>query len=246
MSRRARRHTKCRNSSKERSRIRFAIHVGAVSALALGVACETPTEPEVVGTSADVEAPSLDHGQNQNRRWDRQPLVVEFEGARDFARFGEEGDKLGWSRLKRSKRGLKARVRAKGLKPGGVFTFWWIVVPEAAPNDPHVALGGSAIVGRNGKIRVRMRARTGDPGIEGFPPLMGGRFGDLVDPMNALVRVEVAYHGQVKDARGDLKQWMSDFWTGTACPDDGELNARGQPHCPVYIAATHPGPKKPY
>lgn len=60
----------------------------------------------------------------------------------------------------------------------------------------------------------------------------------------------MAYHGQSEDAGANLSTWRTDFWTGTACPSSfglnpdyggvgGDLNAGGQPHCPVYIAAIH-------
>jgi hypothetical protein len=175
---------------------------------------------------------------NDNR--DRQSLVVEFAGASDFTDATIVGDELGWSQLKRDDDNLKAVVHANGLKPGGVFTFWWVVVQDDAtfPDDIFVARGAGAVIGQNGKATVHMSVQRGDPSIVGLPALGGALFGDLVDPENALVRVEVAYHGQVEDAGNDLDQWLSDFWTGSVCPQGG-VNAAGQPHCPVYFAATH-------
>jgi hypothetical protein len=86
---------------------------------------------------------------------------------------------------------------------------------------------------------VRMRAYNGQPGIEGIPPLGGAEWHGLTDPLNSVVRVEIAYHGQAEDAGSDLKTWLSDFWTGAACPPDTPNPNPDQPHCPVYFAATH-------
>ena len=75
-----------------------------------------------------------------------------------------------------------------------------------------------------------------------------------LDPVTAVVHVEIAYHGQEEDAGGNIGKWRSDFWTGTACPtgasgynpggttgDNLEVNMNGQGHCPVsYIAESLP------
>jgi hypothetical protein len=203
------------------------------------LACERA--PTSTDTLALPETPSLAVTDNDNR--DRQALAVEFAGASDFTDATMVGDELGWSQLKRDPGRLKAVVHANGLKPGGVFTFWWVGVQDDAtfPDDIFVALGASAVIGQNGKATVYMSAAKGDQSIVGLPALGGLLFGDLVDPENALVRVEVAYHGQVEDAGDDLGQWRSDFWTGSVCPQEG-VNAAGQPHCPVYFAATHAPP----
>ncbi len=93
--------------------------------------------------------------------------------------------------------------------------------------------------GLNGKATVRMRARTGQAGIEGFPAIGDQMFGELLYPLNSLVRIEIAYHGQQADANGDLGSWMDDFWTGAACPPDTTNPNPMQPHCPVYYASTY-------
>ena len=60
----------------------------------------------------------------------------------------------------------------------------------------------------------------------------------------------MAHHLQSKDGGANLSTWGTDFWTCTAHPSSfglkpdyegvgGDLNAGGQPHCPVYIAAIH-------
>jgi hypothetical protein len=202
------------------------------------LACEQA--PSSTDAPAPTETPSLKASANR----DRQPLVVEFAGASDFTDATMAGDELGWSQLKRHRDKLQAIVHAQGLIPGGVFTFWWVVPQDdyTFPDDIFVAYGASAIIGQYGKATVRMTAEKGDPSIVGLPALEGALFGDLVDPANSLVRVEVAYHGQVEDAGDDLDQWRSDFWTGSACPVEGDTNAFGQPHCPVYLAATHAPP----
>jgi hypothetical protein len=107
------------------------------------------------------------------------------------------------------------------------------------PDDVFVARGASAIAGPNGKATVHMTADTGQAGILGFPPLGGALWHDLTYPMNSVVRVEVAYHGQAADAGADLGAWESDFWTGAACPPNLENPNPNQPHCPIYFAATH-------
>jgi len=155
---------------------------------------------------------------------------------------GTEG--IGWSRLVRTADGLKAKLFVKGLKPGGVYTFWWVVphsTDPAIPDDVFVARGKAKVIGKTGMTFVTMRARTGQQGIEGFPPLEGAEWHPLTDPLNSVVRVEIAYHGQKKDAgtQAELDKWRSDFWTGSACPEPGGVNAAGQPFCPVYLAATH-------
>lgn len=152
------------------------------------------------------------------------------------------GDEVvGTSRLWRGQEGLVAKVKLRGLEPGGAYTFWWVVVQDDGtfPEDIHVQRGAGVIVGKNGKARVHMTARTGDEGIDGFPPLAGAEFADLSDPKMSTVRVEIAYHGQARDAGGDLPIWLSDFWTGTACPPDTANPNPNQPHCPVYFASTH-------
>jgi hypothetical protein len=116
-----------------------------------------------------------------------------------------------------------------------------------------VALGGSKVVGQNGKATVRMSAEYGQTGIRDF--LGDGTtapFNSMfdLDPMTAGVHVEVAYHGQ--SDHEDSDQWLTDFWTGTACPANGANpnNPDGvpggtvnpnQPHCPVSYVAIFPG-----
>jgi hypothetical protein len=149
---------------------------------------------------------------------------------------------IGSSTLIRSASGLKATVAAEGLVPDGVYTFWLVVphsLPPTIPDDVFVVRGGSVVVGADGKATVVMEADTGQAGILGFPPLDGALFHDLTDPLNSLVRVEIAYHGQVGDAGADLGTWQSDFWTGSACPPTTPNPNAAQPHCPVYFASTH-------
>lgn len=152
-------------------------------------------------------------------------------------------EEVGWSRLVRTADGLDAKVHVGGLLPGGVYTFWWVVVQDDGtfPDDVFVASGGGTVVGQDGEATVRMRAAAGQPSISGFEPAPGVvlTFDELRDPLGALVRVEIAYHGQVADAGDDLDTWLSDFWTGTACPPETPNPNPAQPHCPVWFAATH-------
>lgn len=146
--------------------------------------------------------------------------------------------RVGWSVLMRRNQKLNALAHIRGLRPGGVYTFWWIVVQDDGtfPDDIFVASGGGKVVGPNGRATVRMAAKLGQPGIEGFLV----PFDELRDTRNSIVRIEIAYHGQAEDAGDELAVWLSDFWTGTACPDGGTPNPNpNQPHCPVYYAATH-------
>ena len=172
------------------------------------------------------------------RETDRQPVVREFNEDGTPA----PGDEvIGRSVLRRDAHGLRANVSVRGLRPGGVYTFWWVVIQDDGdfPDDIFVANGAGAVVGRNGAARVSMRARLGDPGIEGFPPLGGASFGSLTDTVGSIVRVEIAYHGQAADAGDDLGTWLSDFWTGAGCPPETPNPNPEQPHCPVWYAATH-------
>lgn len=174
----------------------------------------------------------------QGRTVSTAPVVQEW----DEDGTAGDGSVIGRTRLIRSDDGLRARVSVHGLRPGGVYTFWWVVVQDDGtfPDDIFVANGAGAVVGDDGRAHVRMSARTGQASITGFAP--GGTeitFADLIDPLNATVRIEIAYHGQAADAGGDLSTWLSDFWTGTACPPATPNPNPAQPHCPVYYAATH-------
>lgn len=172
---------------------------------------------------------------------DLAPVVREHTEAGTPA--PEPLEQVGWSRLVRTSAGLDAKVHVAGLQPGGVYTFWWVVVQDDGtfPDDIFVASGAGTIVGRNGKATVRMHADRGDAAIEGFEPAPGVvlEFDELHDPLGALVRVEIAYHGQAVEAGDELDAWLTDFWTGTACPPETPNPNPAQPHCPVWFAATH-------
>ncbi len=172
---------------------------------------------------------------------DRAPVLREYR--EDGTPAPEPLEQVGTSRLVRSADGLEAKVRVAGLQPGGVYTFWWVVVQDDGtfPDDIFVALGAGAVVGRSGRAAVGMDAAVGEASIGGFEPAPGVvlEFDELRDPLNALVRVEIAYHGQAEDAGDELDAWLSDFWTGAACPPDTPNPNPAQPHCPVWFAATH-------
>ena len=154
-------------------------------------------------------------------------------------------DSIGWSRLARSDDGLRAKVTVHDLEPGGLYTFWWVVPQDfedgapVIPGGVFVAYGASRVIGNSGTAVVNMQASTCQAGIDGLPALGGAEWKSLDDPLNSIVRVEIAYHGQASDAGGDISTWRTDFWTGSACPANGTTNLAGQPHCPVYLAATH-------
>ncbi len=153
----------------------------------------------------------------------------------------EDQPQVGVARLTREADGLTAKAQVEGLIPGGVYTFWWVVVQEDGtfPEDIYVQYGDGAIAAGNGRAVAYMSAAVGDGSIAGFAP--GGTeitFADLEDTMGSLVRIEIAYHGQAEDAGDDLDVWLSDFWTGSACPPDTPNPNPAQPHCPVWYAAT--------
>ena len=156
---------------------------------------------------------------------------------------------LGSSVLVRGDDSLWAKVKVNGLRPGGLYTFWWVIIPDggAFPDDAFVAGEGARRIGPGGDATAVLKAKAGDPSIAGFHVPFNTLDFDL---SSAEVHVEVAYHGQAEDAGSNLSTWRTDFWTGTACPSSfglnsdyigfgGDLNAGGQPHCPVYIAAIH-------
>lgn len=197
-----------------------------------------------------------------NRGVEKQDIVQIFESNGDAS--ATPYDVVGSAKLIRRGDNLKATAKISGLKIGGVYTFWWLVGEPgfALPADigsTFVALGGSKVIGSNGKATVRMRADLGDDSIEGFGEYLALLL-DLPDPVlptdpfapdldrdliSAEVRIEISYHGQAADAGGDLDFWLLDFWTGddAVCPADG---AQGpplgpQPHCPVSFVTAFPG-----
>jgi len=201
----------------------------------------------LIATSAAAAPPSsvVDSQLNGGRRISVAPVVRNFD-----ADGNADGSTIGGSLLVRRNRSLRAFAYARDLRPGGVYTFWWVVIPDGGvfPDDAFVARGGGTVVGDNGRAATWMRARKGQASIEGFLiPFQPLDF----NLRTAEVHVEIAYHGQAEDAGGDLNLWLSDFWSGTACPESGGLNpagvpgttanAIGQPHCPVYIAAIFDG-----
>ena len=163
---------------------------------------------------------------------------------------------VGTAKLIRRADGLKATAKVSGLEVGGVYTFWW-VIPNGAghPVGSFAALGGSKIVGKNGKATVRMRADIGQESIRGFGDHLFGTAGNLQAPLAELsaallardqVRIEVAYHGQADDAAdaAELAVWLSDFWTGDAdvCGEIGDEAVTGQPFCPTFYGADTTAP----
>ncbi len=172
---------------------------------------------------------------------DRAPLEREFTV--DGTAAPEPHDRHGTSLLVRHPDRLWAAVHARGLEPGGVYTFWWVAVQGegAFPDDVFVAHGAGVVANRAGRATAVMRAELGQPGITGFSPAPGVDVGfdELRDPMGALVRVEVAYHGQVEDAGKDRATWLRDFRSGAACPPATPNPNPAQPHSPVWFPATH-------
>jgi hypothetical protein len=167
--------------------------------------------------------------------------------------------------LTRRDDGLDATTTVTGLTPEGVYTFWWVVGEAGfALPDAYVGSTGGEVIGSSGETTVTMSVDVGDAGILGFldalatnsPPVSTDPFRSTfdLDPATAEVHIEIAYHGQTGEAGSDLDAWLSDFWTGTACPEGEsghnpggttgdklvEYNA-GQPHCPVSYVAVFAG-----
>ncbi len=181
---------------------------------------------------------------------DEQPIVRIFDSAGNPT----AGDEvLGESKLVRRDDGLKATAQVSGLTPDGVYTFWWVAIPEGGsfPDNAFVASGGGDVVGDSGKASAEMTAELGQSSIEGFLiPFQPLDF----DLATAEVHVEIAYHGQAT-AIDDLDEALGNFWSGPACPDNGlnpggdptgdpggagpGVSNPGQPHCPVSIVAIH-------
>ncbi|MEA1902166.1 MAG: hypothetical protein U9N56_01415, partial [Actinomycetota bacterium] len=65
---------------------------------------------------------------------------------------------------------LRALTSFNGLKPGGVYTFWWVIIPSGGgfPADAFVAGQGGTVVGDNGRAFAKMTASKGDGSIGGF------------------------------------------------------------------------------
>ena len=186
---------------------------------------------------------------------DVQPIVQIFDADGKAI----EGDAFGTAKLVRRNNSLMAIANLSGLTPGGLYTFWWVVIPEGSETNPHasfIANGANSIVGRDGRANITMKAESGQQSIAGFPFLatVGGPDNGLCDenlepapcfrPLDfdistAEVHVEVAYHGQVDNMTDEeVEMAKSDFWTGPACPSVGE-QAETQPHCPVSLVSVH-------
>ena len=178
---------------------------------------------------------------------EKQPIVQDF----DVNGNPTEVD-VGRAHLIRRADGLKATAQFSGLMPGGVYTFWCVIPSSTHPVDSFVALGGSKIVGQNGKATVRMKASVGQQSIDGFfdhlAPLNAFPIGSALADFDAgmlddTIRVEVAYHGQADQAADaeELALWKSDFWTGQTgvCADLSvpTFANTGPPFCPVTHAA---------
>ncbi len=148
---------------------------------------------------------------------------------------GTAGAEVGWTQLHRDDDRLRATVKTSDLRPGGVYTFWWVTVPTGDPMEGvFVDLLGSTIVGQNGKATVHGSVAEGTPSI----PIPFDSFLDFVpmtNPEGAVVRVEVAYHGQA-DSENFSDDWLLDFWTGEQ-PMCSEFPGPGFGHCPILQAS---------
>lgn len=171
---------------------------------------------------------------------DFSPIVQEYSTDGTSV---EEPPRVGGALLVRRDDRLGAVAHIQGLVPGGVYTFWWVVVQGDGtfPDDIFVARGGGKVVRTSGRATTFMRAALGQAGITGFMPdgVNEIGFASLADTTGSTVRIEIAYHGQADDAGpGEVDAWLRDFWTGAACPPATPNPNPGQPHCPVYYAAT--------
>jgi len=152
---------------------------------------------------------------------------------------GTSGNEVGWTQLHRDDDRLRATVKTSDLKPGGVYTFWWVTVPTGNPADGvFVDLLGSTIAGRNGKATVHGSVAVGTPSIvleDGVIPAVP--FVEMANPEEAIVRVEVAYHGQA-DSENYSDDWLLDFWTGEE-PMCSGFPGPGFNHCPIVQATQY-------
>ncbi len=201
-----------------------------------------------ISSSVEADAPSAPGV-------DIQPIEQIFDSAGNSI----DGGVVGTSKLFRHDTRMMAIANLAGLNPGGLYTFWWVVIPEGSTTHPHasfIAKGGDAVIGRNGRANVTMNAESDQQSIEGFPFLatVGGPDNGLCDenlepppcfrPLDfdistAEVHVEVAYHGQLSEMTDEEAEMAAgDFWTGPACPSVGE-QSETQPHCPVSFVAIH-------
>jgi hypothetical protein len=176
---------------------------------------------------------------------ERQPVLREWS---DDGMAGN-GDVIGWTNLVRKSSGISGTTHVSGLRPDGVYTFWIVGVdPAFLPmmtdlSKIYVDKGNAAVVGRNGRATVHWSAATGAASI--VTPV-GPLFGTLDDPEGRIVRIEIAYHGQVPEDGVVPAGWLDNFWEGdqsdvcSAMPfmAPGPIIA-GQPHCPVFFASTH-------
>jgi len=160
----------------------------------------------------------------------------------------EEQVATGTAELTRSEEEITVFTEIEGLIEGGVYTFWIVAVQGEGefPQDIFVNDGVGVIADGDGKASATMRSKLGDRSIEGFYVEGVGDvvFSDLLDPMGAVVRVELVYHGHSDDAGDDLDAWMSDFWTGDPqwCADPlgtlGTGSVPTHPYCGGFWAAT--------
>lgn len=197
--------------------------VGVILGLAGSAGLATPAVTEARGNwSVDVE-PIV-------QEWDVDGTAI------------EDPPSVGAALLVRRPHSLRGAAYIEGLVPNGVYTFWWVVIQDDGtfPDDIFVARGGGKVANADGAAFSFMRARNGQPGIEGFVPdgVNEIEFASLADTTDSVVRIEAAYHGQADEASGELKTWLSDFWSGAACPPETPNPNPEQPHCPVYYAAT--------
>ncbi len=162
----------------------------------------------------------------------------------------EEQPSVGDVELRRTADDLSTRVEMHDLRPGGVYTFWFVVHQAEAvfPDDVFVNDGVGAVAGPDGTVEVTMSSQVGDTSITGFYVEGNGIivFDSLHDALTSQVRVEVVYHGQADVAGVDLDAWMADYWTGDpdVCANPigslGSGDVPTHPYCPGYWAATFP------
>jgi hypothetical protein len=158
------------------------------------------------------------------------------------------GETIGFTNVVRSDAGIRGTTSVSGLHPDGVYTFWIVAIEPgfdmSAPDFSKifVALGNSAIVGQNGRATVHWSAAAGDSSI--VTPV-GAFFDGSLDQIDDLVvRVEIAYHGQVPEDGVVPAGWTENFWDGDTdglCSMDPFMVdglIAGQPHCPVFFAST--------
>lgn len=191
--------------------------------------------------SAQASAP------NKLRKPDNADIVT-FTGA-DIVTFTGNGlydteEKVGVSKLLRTKEGIFVKLNTSKLIPGGVYTYWWVVFDEPGNEDSLlIAWAAGMVAKKNGKSHAISFLKPGQEGIDGNPAVFvdGGEPG-MNNPLGSQVVVEIVYHGQINDLPHDpelAKQWFTTFWVGDEAICDIDFPSPNGKTCPTAQIVDH-------